>query len=123
MSNLIFLDTCIVIDFINGKLELSKDIMENSCINSIVDMEVVVGAKNKRELQTINKKLNSFKKVKIDQDILTLARELLAKYTLSHNMSIYDAIIASTCLIYDLPLWTYNKKDFRYIEDLLLIEF
>ena len=123
MSNLIFLDTCIVIDFINGKLDLSKDIIENSCINSIVDMEVVVGAKNKRKLQTINKKLNSFKKVKIDQDILTLARELLAKYTLSHNMSIYDAIIASTCLIYDLPLWTYNKKDFRYIEDLVLIEF
>ena len=123
MSNLIFLDTCIVIDFINGKLVLSKDIIENTCINSIVDMEVVVGAKNKRELQTINKKLNSFKKVTIEQDILTLARELLAKYALSHNMSIYDAIIASTCLIYDLPLWTYNKKDFRYIEDLVLIEF
>ena len=123
MSNLIFLDTCIVIDFINGKLGLSKDIIKNACINSIVDMEVVVGAKNKRELHTINKKLNSFKKVKIDQDILTLARELLVKYALSHNMSIYDAIIASTCLIYDLPLWTYNKKDFRYIEDLVLIEF
>ncbi len=121
MSTLIFLDTCIVIDFINGKLDLSKDIIDNSCINSIVDMEIVVGAKNKRELHTINKKLNSFKKVKIDQDILTLARELLAKYALSHNMSIYDAIIASTCLIYDLPLWTYNKKDFRYIEDLVLI--
>ena len=123
MSNLIFLDTCIVIDFINGKLDLSKDIIENSCINSIVDMEVVVGAKNKRELHTINKKLNSFKKVKTEQDILTLARELLARYALSHNMSIYDAIIASTCLIYDLPLWTYNKKDFRYIEDLTLVEF
>ena len=123
MSTLIFLDTCIVIDFINGKLDLNKETLDNSCINSIVDMEVVVGTKNKRELHTINKKLNSFKKVKIDQDILTLARELLAKYALSHNMSIYDAIIASTCLIYDLPLWTYNKKDFRYIEDLVLIEF
>jgi len=42
-------------------------------------------------------------------------------YTLSHDMGIYDAIIAATCLVYDLPLWTYNKKDFRFIEELELI--
>jgi predicted nucleic acid-binding protein len=37
-------------------------------------------------------------------------------------MTIYDSIIAATCLIYDLPLWTYNKKDFKYIENLVLID-
>jgi predicted nucleic acid-binding protein len=37
-------------------------------------------------------------------------------------MGIYDAIIAATCLVYDLPLWTYNKKDFRFINELELIK-
>ena len=33
-----------------------------------------------------------------------------------------DAIIAATCLIYDLPLWTHNKEDFRYLAELELEE-
>jgi hypothetical protein len=25
-------------------------------------------------------------------------------------------IFVDTCMIYDLPLWTYNKKDFRFLD-------
>jgi len=56
-----------------------------------------------------------------DQSILDLADNLIENYALSHNMGIYDAIIAATCLVYDLPLWTYNKKDFRFINGIDLI--
>ena len=114
--SLTFIDSCIVIDFINGKLE-SRDFKINSyCFNSIVDMEVIVGAKNKRDLNTINKKLSNFKSIDINQEILTLARSLVEQHSLSHGMAIYDSIIAASCLIYDLELWTYNKKDFKYID-------
>jgi len=37
-------------------------------------------------------------------------------------MGIYDAIIAATFLVYDLPLWTYNQKDFKFIEELVLLD-
>jgi len=109
-----------VIDYVNGKLNIDESEKKSHCINSIVDMEVCIGAKNKRELNTINKKLSSFISVNIDQDILNLATVLINKYALSHNMAIYDAIIAATCIIYDLPLWTYNKKDFKYLDELEL---
>ncbi|OHD93279.1 MAG: hypothetical protein A2019_00795 [Sulfurimonas sp. GWF2_37_8] len=95
--------------------------IDKYCFNSIVDMEILAGVKNKRDLHTTNKKLNLFKTIDIDQEVLTLARNLMNSYTLSHDMGIYDAIIAATCLVYDLPLWTYNKKDFRFIEELELI--
>jgi len=121
MNNLIFLDTCIVIDYINGRLELDSKRIEKCCFNSIVDIEILVGVKNKRDLNTTNKKLNLFKNISIEQEILDLARILLEKYILSHNMAIYDAIIAATCLVYDLPLWTYNKKDFKFIDGIKLI--
>ena len=120
--SLVFLDSCIVIDYINGKLKLDDSQIENFCFNTIVDMEIIVGAKDKRDLHTTNKKLSKFNNIDINQDILDLARKMVNKYSLSHNMTIYDSIIASTCLIYDLPLWTYNKKDFKYIEGLVLVD-
>ncbi len=120
MSKIIFIDTCVVIDYIKGKIEIENNSNNKYCFNSIVEMEILVGVKNKRDLHTTNKKLNIFQNVSIDQDVLDLARALLNKYVLSHNMGIYDAIIAATCLIYDVPLWTHNKKDFKFIEGIKL---
>ena len=120
--NLVFLDSCIVIDYINGKLMLDDSQIKNFCFNTIVDMEIVVGAKDKRDLHTTNKKLSKFYNIDVNQEVLDLARKMVNKYTLSHNMTIYDSIIASTCLIYDLPLWTYNKRDFKYLEGLVLVD-
>ncbi len=118
---MIFLDSCIVIDYINGKINIPDDKKSNYCINAIVDMEVCVGARNKRELQTINKKLSQFIAVDLDQDIMDLSIQLINVYGLSHGMAIYDAIIAATCLVYDLPLCTNNLKDFRFL-DIRLVE-
>jgi predicted nucleic acid-binding protein len=121
MNSIVFIDTCIVIDYINGKVRIDQNHGTKYCFNSIVDMEVLVGVNNKRDLHTTNKKLNIFQNINIDQEVLQLARELVNKYVLSHNMGIYDAVIAATFLVYDLPLWTYNKKDFKYIDGLELI--
>ncbi len=110
------LDTCIIIDYINGKLEILESDKSSLYINSIIENEVIVGAKNKRDLATTNKKISNFAMLEIDQSIMALSTKLLNQYALSHGMTIYDSIIASTCLIYDLPLWTHNKKDFRFLE-------
>lgn len=115
---MIFLDTCLLIDYSKEKIDI--DLSKNYCINSIVRLEFKVGALNKKELKKINRILSKVKLVDIDQSILDLADLLIERYSLSHNMSIYDAVIAATCLIYDLPLWTYNIKDFKFIDGLIL---
>lgn len=117
---MIFLDTCLLIDYSKEKIsiELSKDF----CISSIVKLEFKVGALNKRELKKINRILSQVQLLDTDQSILDLSDVLIEKYALSHGMGMYDAVIAATCLIYDLPLWTYNKKDFKFIEALELID-
>ena len=117
---MVCLDTCIVIDYINGKIEITDNQMPSLYMNTIVENEVIVGAKNKRDLATTNKKISDFPMLDIDQDIMDLSTKLLNRYALSHGMSIYDAIIAATCMIYDLPLWTHNKKDFRFLDIELL---
>jgi len=110
------LDSCIVIDYINGKIKISDNEKASLYMNSIVENEVIIGAKNKRDLATTNKKISDFPMLDIDREILDLSTKLLNRYALSHGMTIYDAIIAATCMIYDMPLWTHNKKDFRFLE-------
>ena len=45
---------------------------------------------------------------------------LLESYALSHRLSVPDALIAATALRHNLKLYTFNLKDFRYIEGLTL---
>lgn len=117
---MIFLDTCLLIDYSKDKVAI--DLTQEYCISSIVRLEFKAGALDKRELKKINRVLSLIKLLDTDQSILELADILVEKYCLSHGMGIYDAIIAATCLVYDLPLWTYNKKDFRFINELKLVD-
>jgi predicted nucleic acid-binding protein len=89
------LDTCIVIDYINGKIEIPDHQKASLYMNSIVENEVLVGVKNKRDLATTNKKISDFPMLDIDQDIMDLSTKLLNQYKLSHGMGVYDSIIAS----------------------------
>ena len=113
---MIFVDTCILIDYSKDRIDIDETLFKDFYINSIVQLELLVGALNKRELKKLNKILAKCKLLEIDQDIMNLSVQLINQYGLSHNMGIYDSIIASTCMIYDLPLWTHNKKDFRFLD-------
>lgn len=56
--------------------------------------------------------------IKIDNSIINATINLRKKY----KLSLGDAFIASTSLIYNLELLTYNTKDFINIEELNLID-
>ncbi len=83
-------------------------------------MELYYGAINKKELNKIKRFLKSFNLLVINEEISKIALELIEKYSKSHGLEIPDALIAATSIYYDLPLLTYNKKDFKYIEGLQL---
>ncbi|MEA2028357.1 MAG: type II toxin-antitoxin system VapC family toxin [Campylobacterota bacterium] len=117
---MILIDTCILIDYSKDKSTIDNATFSKSYINSIVQLELLAGALNKRELKKLNQLLSECKLLEVDQEILNLSVELMNRYGLSHNMGVYDAIIASTCMVYDLPLWTHNKKDFRFLDIELL---
>lgn len=73
-----------------------------------------------KELILIQKKLASIVHIPINEAISDRFEELMIKYSLSHKLSIPDAIIAATALHYDIQLYTYNTKDFRFIKGLRL---
>ena len=58
----------------------------------------------------------------LNEEITEIAINLIEKYSKSYGLKIPDALIASTAIYYDLSLWTYNIKDFRFIENLGLFK-
>jgi tRNA(fMet)-specific endonuclease VapC len=122
--DIVFIDSCIVIDFIKEIEDIKKQSSQIKipCINFIVEMELLQGAKDKRELKKIVKELNSFNRLYFQNEIAKLSTQLLKDFALSHNLQIPDAIIAATCLVYDIPLFTHNKRDFKFIPNLELYD-
>ncbi len=91
-------------------------------ISVTTQAELIVGALNRADLRMILQNLRLLEILPLEPAIGTLAIELLTAYTLSQRLKLADALIAATALHHGLPLYTLNKKDFRYIAGLNLHE-
>lgn len=103
------------------KFVLENEIeIDNIIISAITKMELLMGARNKSEESKIKKKLLRFNTSLINSEITLDALALFERYRLSHGLAIPDCIIASTARITQLELFTYNLKDYKFIESLNL---
>lgn len=118
-------DTCILIDYLKGnsdiRQKLSDDRKQGLGMSSVTYMELMVGALNKREAGIIKKAFSDFEIVEISEAISTRARNLVENYAKSHGLLIPDALIAASALELQIPLYTANIRDFRFIPDLSLV--
>ncbi len=119
---LVLCDTNIIIEFYKENTEIVdslKSIGQQSIAVSIVTSgELIYGALNKKELSQIKKDLSHLKVLLIDSRICDQFIDLMTTYSLSHNLSLPDGFIAATAITHDIPLYTLNRKDFKYIQGL-----
>lgn len=121
---IILLDTNILIEILKGNektIQKVQSFSEELTISSISVMELYYGAINKTELNKLEKFTSLFKIVQINEKISKTAVQLVKSYAKSHNLDIPDSLIAATCLTNDYRLFTYNLKDFRYIDEIKLL--
>ncbi len=67
---------------------------------------------------------STIKKVQSFNSPLAISKQstiLIKTYAKSHHLDIPDALIGSTALVLDVPLFTYNIRDFRFIDGLELV--
>ncbi|MGI0479256.1 type II toxin-antitoxin system VapC family toxin [Geminocystis sp. CENA526] len=102
--------------------ELNQIGVKKLAISIITQSELYYGAIKKAELNKIKKHLTSIRILPIDLKVSNQFIQLMETYSLSHKLSIPDALIASTALIYQFDLYTLNQKDFRFIEGLKLYQ-
>ena len=122
---MVLCDTNIFIHAFNGKrttIEQLREIgLDQVAISVITLMELYQGMGNKAELAQMKRKMRYYDVVDIDIATSKLAADLVENYKLSHNLQIPDAIIAATAVIHQIPLFTYNVKDFAFIPGIKLI--
>lgn len=92
-------------------------------ISSITQMELIVGCRNKTELQNLEKFLQRYVIIKVNELITDKAIELLMQYRLSHGLLIADGLIAATAIVNNLALLSKNQRDYRFISELNLLSY
>lgn len=119
----IILDTNILIEILKNNQSTINEVEKYDIhyISEVTKMELFYGAKNKLELKKLNKFVSLFEIIPIDTKISNVASDLIYEYAKSHNLNIPDALIASTSLSTEYTLFTYNLKDFKYIENINLV--
>lgn len=121
---MILCDTNILIEFYKNNRQIKDSLrqigLQNLAVSVITVAELYYGAIDKAELRKIKKHLALLHQIPVTKDVSIRFLELLQNYALSHRPGIPDALIAATALDHDLPLYTLNAKDFRFIPDLQL---
>ena len=91
-------------------------------ISVITEAELYFGAFDKAELRHIKRSLSSIEVFPVNVQVSELFIQLMEAYTLSHRLSIPDALIGATAVTYDVELYTLNTKDFRYLPGIKLYQ-
>lgn len=125
-KSLVLCDTNIIIEFYKANPIIVKNLesigQENIAISIITAGELVYGALNKRELQRIKQDVEHLEVLHLNPLIGKCFEELMVTFTLSHRLSLPDGLIAATAIVEEIPLYTLNQKDFRYIKNLPLYQ-
>lgn len=124
-KELILCDTNVFIHWFNGDQNTINHLTEiglsNILIPSVTVMELIQGAQTKPELQQLKK--NSRNIIHFNEEVSELAITLQENYKLSHNLSIPDALIGAISITFNLCLFTYNTKDFKFLPEIRLYKY
>jgi len=128
MSQFILIDTDILIDTsrrVNEAVLCLQQLEQQATlsISVITEMELVIGCRNKKELQILERFLSRFEILDLDKQVSDLALKLLKQYRLSHGLLIADALIASTAIAFNIRLITKNQRDYRFIAGLNVLPY
>lgn len=123
-KSLILCDTDILIEFYKGNKIVVHNLenigQRNIALSIITAGELLYGALNKRELNQIKKDIGTLQLIDLNDKIGGVFLELMSAYVLSHRLALPDGMTAATAIANNIPLYTNNLKDFKYIEGLVL---
>jgi tRNA(fMet)-specific endonuclease VapC len=114
------LDTDVMIDVSRGNADAASyiDSLGDVVISIITAQELIVGARDKRDLEGIDSLVSTYPVEHIDAAVGVLAYDLLKRYAKSDGLRTFDSLIAATAMERGLVLASRNRKHFAMIERL-----
>lgn len=97
------------------------DALQNDwTLSAMTALELISGAKNQREVDLIDRLIEAYETIPVDEAIGRRAYELLKLHAKSHGLRTFDSLIAATAIEKQRTLVTRNRKHFSMIDGLLL---
>jgi len=115
------IDSNILIDISRGNaaaIRYVDALTEPWVLSQVTAMELIVGARDKRDLAVIDHFLSLYSVVALSRGIGERAYELLKTYAKSHGLHVFDSLIAATAIENDFILVTLNRKHYQMIDGL-----
>ena len=94
------------------------DSLDDWSVSVVTGLELIAGAKDKREVAEIDLVLGAYHVVPTNPEIGQLAYNIMKTYAKANGLDPCDAMIAATAIYEGLKLSTKNEKHFRNIEAL-----
>jgi hypothetical protein len=116
---LFLLDSNVLIDVSRGNgaaIKYVDSLADSWAISQATAMELIVGARDKRDLATIDGFLSLYSVIPLSDQIGSRAYRLLKTYAKSPGLHVFDSLIAATAMENSLTLVTLNRKHFQMIE-------
>jgi predicted nucleic acid-binding protein len=122
------IDTDILVDAgreVNAAVDILAKLQIDTklSISVVTQMELLVGCRNKAEMNKLDRFLKRFQVIRVDERISAKAVEHLRDYRLSHGLLIADSFIAATAILHNLPFISKNQSDYRFITGLNLLPY
>lgn len=95
---------------------------EEIILPGFVVMELLQGCSNRAEQDKVERVLAAFETMWPSSETCDEALKVFARYHLSHNLGLLDALIGQTAVALNLPLYTFNRKHYAVIPDLMVVE-
>lgn len=115
-------DTDIIIWALKGNRKAANaiDAVENKSISAVSYMELLKGARNKKELKAIKQYLNDlgFEVLPISANTSHRASIYMEEFVLKSGLDLADALIAATSAENSITLYTGNNKHYKAIPNL-----
>ena len=115
---MILIDSEVIIWILRGRSDIREkmenflgDIKQKLFITPIQISEIYAGLKDHERVET-SLFLDSFPCLDINDYTGRLAGEYLSRYKKSHGLTLADAMVAACSKIYNLQLWTLNRKHY-----------
>jgi len=123
----LIVDTDILIWYFRKSKAAASELLNAApfSISSITLMELIQGAKNKREQNNIMKLIDVLGAdiVHVNDSMSARALQYVKEYSLSHGLTIADALIAATAYDKRTELFTANTRHFKFIPGIALRKF
>lgn len=118
MTDVDFLtDTDVLIEFLRGSAKAGIWLRTNQeqvlGIPVLALMEILQGARNRREQRMLAKQLNTYTIVHLDRGDSEQALSWFEEFHLSHGVGILDCFIAAIAVRIGKPFYTFNLKHFQ----------